>query len=367
VHHGNVLNPHINYPFKATGQLAAFTGKARQHDIRVKLYYTIRELTNYTDEIWALRSLDGEVFTAETEAAGKDLAGGMGHPWLKEHLVTGYDPAWHQPLRRGVYDAAIRTTGLSRWHNYYIEGLNWLVRNAGIKGLYLDGIGYDREIMKRVRKVLDGAADDCLIDFHGGNSFSDTYGMTSPACQYLEHFPYINSLWFGEGFDYENSSPEYWLVEMSGIPFGLFGEMLEHGGNPYRGLVFGMTSRLGWTKGYPASIWKLWDTFGIHDAKMHGYWDPGNPVTASDPAILVTSYTRPGKALLAVASWASVDVKVRLHVDWAAIGISEASAKVFLPRVGRYQKAKRMHGHIVLDVAPRKGAFVIIELKHKKH
>ena len=32
--------------------------------------------------------------------------------------------------------------------------------------LYLDGIGYDREIMKRVRKVMDRARPGCLIDFH---------------------------------------------------------------------------------------------------------------------------------------------------------------------------------------------------------
>ena len=28
---------------------------------------------------------------------------------------------------------------------------------VGVDGIYLDGIGYDREIMKRVRKVMDRA------------------------------------------------------------------------------------------------------------------------------------------------------------------------------------------------------------------
>ena len=83
----------------------------------------------------------------------------------------------------------------------------------------------------------------------------------SPANKYMEHFPYINSLWFGEGYDY-NESPDYWLVEISGIPFGLYGEMLEGGGNPWRGMVYGMTNRLGWG-GDPRPIWKFWDDFGI--------------------------------------------------------------------------------------------------------
>jgi len=42
----------------------------------------------------------------------------------------------------------------------------------------------------------------------------------------------VNRLWFGEGFKYDAMSPEQWLVECSGIPFGLMGDMLEGGGNP---------------------------------------------------------------------------------------------------------------------------------------
>ena len=50
----------------------------------------------------------------------------------------------------------------------------------------------------------------------------------------MELFPYIDSLWFGEGFNY-NENPDYWLVEIAGIPYGLFGEMLQDDGNPWRG------------------------------------------------------------------------------------------------------------------------------------
>ena len=33
---------------------------------------------------------------------------------------------------------------ISRWNNYYVQGMDWLMKNTGIDGLYLDGIGYDR-------------------------------------------------------------------------------------------------------------------------------------------------------------------------------------------------------------------------------
>ena len=47
------------------------------------------------------------------------------------------------------------------------------------------------------------------------------------------------------------------------------GEMLQKGGNPWRGMVYGMTSRLPWA-GDPRPLWKVWDEFGIADARMIG-------------------------------------------------------------------------------------------------
>jgi hypothetical protein len=93
--------------------------------------------------------------------------------------------------------------------------------------LYLDDVAYDRQILKRMRKVMDAARPDCLIDLH-----SNTYFSKGPAIQYAEFFPYIDKLWFGEGFQYDRMPPENWLVEVSGIPFVLMGDMLEGRGNP---------------------------------------------------------------------------------------------------------------------------------------
>ena len=92
----------------------------------------------------------------------------------------------------------------------------------------------------------------------------------------MEHFPYINSLWFGEGYNY-NETPDYWLVEISGIPFGLYGEMLEGGGNPWRGhgLRHDQLGSVGAaTRGRSG---KLWDDFGIQDSRTIGLLGPRLP------------------------------------------------------------------------------------------
>lgn len=79
----------------------------------MKLYYTIRELTNYATEIYALKSLNHEIFVAGV---------GYGLPWHCEHLIDDYKAAWYTELPGQHSDAALVLNGFSRWINYYLEG-----------------------------------------------------------------------------------------------------------------------------------------------------------------------------------------------------------------------------------------------------
>ena len=371
LHQGDQLNPNINYPFLTANKLRAYTDDAHARDMKVKIYYTVRELSNYTTEFWALRSLGPEVFATGSgfriaDQFATDSAVSRkptGSAWLCEHAVSDYVPAWHQPLGNGHCDAAVATTGLSRWHNYYLEGLDWLVRNVGVDGLYLDGVGYDREIMKRVRKVLQRARSGCLIDFHSGNHYHPEYGLNNCANLYLELFPCVDSLWFGEGFDY-NEPPDYWMVEMAGIPYGLFGEMLHGGGNPWRGMLYGMTSRLGWS-GDPRGLWKLWDEFGIADAQMIGYWDPTCPVKTGRDDVLATVYRRDGQTLVAVASWAPKVAQVSLTIDFQQLGLDPAKSHLYAPRIAGFQGEVLFPTTAAIPVVPGRGwLFIVDEKEH---
>lgn len=84
------------------------------------------------------------------------------------------------------------------WYNYYIEGLSWLIENTDIDGLYLDDVSYDRHILKRMRKAMDGVKPWCIIDLYSNTGFSK--GLVT---QYMEFFPYENKLWFGVSFMYD--------------------------------------------------------------------------------------------------------------------------------------------------------------------
>jgi hypothetical protein len=299
--------------------------EAHQKGMKVKIYNTIRELSNRAVEIFALRSLGEEIYSPGP---------GGGFSWLQEHIGSNYIAAWFVPKLK---DAALINSGMSRWHNYYIEGLDWLAKNIKIDGLYIDDVAFDRTTMKRVRKVLDRNREGALIDLHSANQYNPRDGYASSANLYLEHFPYLNRLWFGEYFDYD-ASPDYWLVEISGIPFGLMGEMLQDGGNPWRGMLFGMTARLPWA-GDPTPVWKIWDNFEIQDSEMIGYWSPNVPVRTGRKDILATVYKKRESLLIALASWAPESVECRLDIDWTAIGMDEENTVLEAPYAKDFQNA----------------------------
>lgn len=346
VHHATDINPFINYPFLRPREMRAYADSAHAIGIRFKIYYTVRELTDHAPEIWALRSLGTEVFA--------DGPGG-GHSWLQEHFVDHYITGWVVPER---HDVAVVTSGISRWHNFYVEGLDWLARHEQIDGIYLDDIAFDRTTMQRIRRVLVHDRPHPLIDLHSANQYDKNDGYASSANLYLENLPYIDRLWFGEYFDY-NSQPDYWLTEISGIPFGLMGEMLQDDGNPWRGMVFGMTNRLPWA-GDPRPLWQAWDAFGIVNAKMLGWWAPARPVRTGRADILATSYVRKGRTMVAVASWAKDTVPVHLSIDWKALGLDPATATITAPAIEKFQPAATFKPGDAIPVVPGKGWLLVI-------
>ncbi|MFA6482325.1 MAG: glycoside hydrolase domain-containing protein [Bacteroidales bacterium] len=352
VHHANEYNPYINYPFIATREMKSFIDSIHAMGKKVKIYYTVRELTNHVAEIWALRSLGFEIL---------DNGRGGGYPWLREHFVSGYTPQWYQHFPDGRVDASVLSSpGDSRWLNYYIEGLAWLVKNMDIDGLYLDDVTFDRRILQRMRRVMAQAKPGCLIDLHSNTGFS-----IGPANQYAGFFPYVDKLWFGESFQYDKMSPENWLVEVSGIPFGLMGDMLQGGGNRWLGMLFGMTVRYPWTsEGVlcdPLPVWKIWDQFRIQDSKMVGFWDNKCPVSTDHPEVKVTVYSKKDKILLSIGNFTDQTQSVKLRIDWSALGLNPDQCRMFAPEIENFQISNTLDPNDQILVEARKGFLLYIE------
>ncbi|MGY0020256.1 glycoside hydrolase domain-containing protein [Streptomyces sp. YJ-C3] len=342
LHHATPPNPYINDPLLAADRLRAYTERAHALGVRVKVYDTVRELTRHTPELPVLASFGDEVL-----AAGP----GGGHAWLQEHLGDTHVPGWVAP---DVRDVAVVTTGESRWHNFYVAGIRRLREHIGADGLYLDDVAYDRVTMKRVRKALSASGETPpLVDLHSCNQYRAPDGFASSANLYAELLPYVDRLWLGELFDYEGTDPAYWLVEVSGIPFGLMGEMLEGGGNPWRGLVFGMTARAPMTDVRP--LWRAFDELGLPQAEMTGWW-AGDPAvrTGHDDVLATTWRSGDGHTTVALASWATEPVECRITLDGRAV---EAHA----PAVEGFQEASSYPAGGPVRVAPGRGLLLRLE------
>ena len=347
LHHGNAVNPHINYPFFRPAFMKQYVDESHAKGYKVKIYYTVRELTNHAPELFALKSLGHEIFSP-----GK----GGGYAWLQEHLDGDYIGAWFVDAYK---DAAIVNTGISRWHNFYVEGLNWLTKNVGIDGVYIDDLAFDRNTMKRIRRVLESNRPDPRIDVHSANQFNPADGYINSIFLYMEHMPYLDRLWFGEYFKYEKS-PEYWLTDVSGIPFGMMSEMLQDGGNPYRGMLYGMTAREP-MESVPSQLWKVWDAFGIKDSRMMGYWVSYNPVKTGRNDVLATSFVKDGKVMIAIASWAKKDSDIKLQIDWEKLGIDADKARLTAPDIKGFQEGFSLSPKDKIKVPKDKGFIFILE------
>ncbi len=229
-----------------------------------------------------------------------------------------------------------------------------MMTEFGMDGLYLDEIAYDRVTLLRARKMLGAHG---LVDHH-----SDAGAFcVSPALNYMELFPFIDRLWYGEGFNYDAATFDYWLVEMSGLAFGLTADMLRYDGMtayPYRGMLVASSNR--WQSALdpgesspfdPTGLWALWADFGIAEATMYGWWmdvEEGvgsAPVWTSHPQVKATAYVKVGTAtLVALASFASAAVDVTLGYDWTVLGLPAAQSQLVAPVIQPFQPTGGTYG-----------------------
>lgn len=363
IHHKKDVYPFINYPYSDVSlpDLKKFIGEAHGKGLKVKTYYTTRELTVKIPEIWALRSLGGEVIMDGPGKDARTLIHKNGpNPWLNENFGTHFIPAWYNAFREGKYkgdmDISVITTPDSRWNNYYLEGLDWMVKHIGLDGIYIDDSALDRETLKRARRVLDADGKHRMVDMHSWNHMNQWAGYANSLLMYADLLPYADRLWLGEGFKYTNT-PDFWLVEMSGIPFGLMSETLD-ARNYWRGMLFCMTPRLPWS-GDPRPLWKLYDDFGMEDAVMYGFWNAGSPLRSDNEEILPTVYVKKDKAVIVVANWTDHPLACRLSLDTDALGFTPS--KVSLPEMKGIQAAGQVDLSGSIQVEGNKGLFILLE------
>ncbi len=371
IHHAEDIYPFINYPYldAYTGELRQLADRAHDENIRLKVYYTTREFTKNLPEFWAFNSLNGEIVYPGPGNASRTVINPDGpKDWYIKNLRENYIPAWYNEIKEGKFkgetDLSVISTPDSRLNNFYVAGLDWMVQNLGIDGVYIDDSALDRYTLMRARKIIDRYRPEGRMDLHSWNHFNEWAGYASCLNLYMDLLPYFDLLWIGEGRDY-NRAPDHWLVEVSGIPFGLTGQMLEGGGNPWRGMVYGITNRAGYLGISPSGLWKFWDEYKMEDKIMKGYWENENPVKVSEPSIKASIYLGNDEAVIALANWSDMDKNTSVKVSWAKLGMEAAASEIFIPEIQGFQLPQKI---VSLDrvVIPGKKGYLIILRKRNK-
>jgi len=341
------IYPFINYPFFNQEKLSAYINKAHELGLKVNINYQAQEVSNHAPEIFALQNLGDEIFSSGQ---------GGGYSWLQEHLNPGYSAGQYVPVQK---DATIRTNEYSRWINYYLEGLNWTIKNLEVDGLHLNDPGFDRTTMKRIWKIFNRNRAGAVIDIFSPNKFNQKDGFINSSNLHLELFPYVNRICLGKDLN-QDEPPDFWLIGLSGIPFGVMGDMLKGGENPWRAMLYGMTSRHAPMSGNPREFWRTWDQFGIQEAKMFGYWLPSCPVWSNHDQVLVTSYVKADKVLIVAASWADKPISFKLKYNWDMLGLNENQSQLLIPHLDYVQGYYAFNTPTENIKVPGKKGFVMI-------
>ena len=365
VHHSKPINPFINYPYfdETVGDFREYIKRAHTKNLKVKPYYTTREITVNAPEFWALWSLDGEIIYP---GPGKDVRTVLHKngpdPWLIENLQENFIPAWVHHLTEGKFagrtDLSVITTPDTRWNNFYVEGLDWMVNNLDIDGLYIDDTALGRESFKRIRKILSRNKPGCLVDFHSWNAHDYRAGWNNNANLYMELFPYIDRLWFGESFRYDDNPSDYWLVEISGIPFGLMGEMLQGGGNRWKGMVYGMINRI-YQDANPLPVWNFIDKYKLGESEMIGYWDENCPVVSDNRNIKATVYQNEDFSIVALGNFSHVDQECKINIDWESLNLDKNKTEMFSPFIEDFQEEGKYFSNSI-KLESDKGLLLVI-------
>lgn len=365
IHHAEDIYPFINYPYLDANinELNELVNRVHNENMRLKLYYTTREFTKNLPEFWAFNSLNGEIVypgpgNSSTTAINPDGP----REWYIKNLRENYIPAWYNEIKEGKFkgdtDLSVVSTPDSRLNNFYVAGLEWMVRNIGIDGVYIDDSALERYTLMRARKIIDRYRPEGRMDLHSWNHFNEWAGFASCLNLYMDLLPYFDLVWIGEGRDY-NRAPDHWLIEVSGIPFGLPGQMLEGGGNPWRGMVYGITNRPGWIGNPPTWLWKFWDNYRFENKIMIGYWDTECPVKTSNQLIKASVYKDDNEAIIAVANWSDKKQTTALNVLWTKLGIKPEAVDIIIPEIRGFQ-SEQNHVELSNMVIPGKEGFLVV-------
>ena len=81
----------------------------------------------------------------------------------------------------------------------------------------------------------------------------------------------------------------------------------------------------------------------------------------NDPDVPATVFVRKGRTMVALASWAGEQRRVKLSWDWKALGLNPRAVHIMAPEIETLQNAAEFTAEGEITVEPGKGIVLIAE------
>lgn len=242
----------------------------------------------------------------------------------------------------------------SHWQDFLAEGIDRILAQHGVDGVYLDGTsepwgctnqrhgcGYrrpdgsigatypffaTRQMMKRIYTIVKHRNPAGQVNVH------------QSTCMTIPTLAFATSYWDGEQLQSVARKPsalellplDAFCAEFMGHNWGVPAELLWYGSGPFRreeavslALLHDVPVRPSGLADLEHSrrLWQTFDALGRHQAQWIPYWQSAPGVKTSPPEVKISLYNRPGRGLLVVlVNLGTQPCEAEAEFDFQALG-----------------------------------------------
>ena len=325
-------NPYRNYPFDEYKELQKLTLGAHKQKIGLAIEYDSSSLSAHAPESGAIASMGDELIyrrSGELTPASW-IAGGV---VIEDVEIAG----------RKERDASYLLVPGSRMDNFFVEGVEFLAREAKVDGVLLSDTSMQRDTAERAAKCLErNRGERAMTELGFRERFDKANGYLTSLVAYADILPFMKRLYAMDKLDF--GAPDKNLFELSGIPFGLAGDS-SRDSSVLGSLLYAMLPRYG--KNYEAGfamndIQKILKEFDISSAQLRGFWDPENPVRVDNSKILCTSFINGENMITVLYNISDKDIVFEVGVE-NKMGYTTVGKKVVKPSIEGLQRSGRVN------------------------
>ncbi|HQC54405.1 MAG TPA: DUF6067 family protein [Clostridia bacterium] len=339
--YGGEANPYLNYPFPYVKAIATLSRKLHDKGLGLSLSYNLREISTQNREIYAYKALGDELLL---RSKVKDETHANRVKDIGDDVIVDKVVRYNAGKRKGQSDQTVICTPSSRMDNYYVEGINYFIKNADIDAITMRDATVGRETMERIKKIMGQIRGiPGIIEMQISDQFNDKCGFANSLNYYTDVLPFMDKVWLDGSFDKAVTDPKELLIEVSGIPYGIAVAGPENA-SIIKCLLYAMLPKYGLTQDISfglSKVYKILDEFEIGKAEFYGYWDDQNPFVTDNSNVLCSCYKNGEDMLVIMYNFSSKKERFDMGIE-TKLGYTSVGKRVHSPSIFGEQKAKRI-------------------------